>query len=108
MRGYEDVLPGAAERIMLMAEKQSSHRIAMEETIVKRTLNQKTSGLIIGSILALVILGLTLYFAILGLVWLAGILATTTLLTTICVFILGKQPRANDKVLTETQKPTKK
>lgn len=30
LRGYEDVLPGAADRIISMAEKQSKHRQEME------------------------------------------------------------------------------
>lgn len=34
LRGYEDILPGAAERILQMAEKQQNHRLGMEEKII--------------------------------------------------------------------------
>ena len=35
IRGYEEVLPGAADRIIAMAEKQSAHRQAMETKIIE-------------------------------------------------------------------------
>lgn len=35
MRGYEEILPGAADRILSMAERQSQHRQDMEKKIVE-------------------------------------------------------------------------
>ena len=108
MQGYESVLPGSANRILTMAENQSAHRIDMEKSIVKRSLNQKTFGLIMGGVLALVILGVVVYFAILGLVWLAGVLATTSLLGVLIVLVLGKTPNGKDDQKPEPQKRKKK
>ena len=34
IKGYEDILPGAAERIISMAERQSAHRQEMERVMV--------------------------------------------------------------------------
>lgn len=108
MQGYENLLPGSANRILTMAENQSAHRIDMEKSIVKRSLNQKTFGLIMGDVLALVILGVVVYFAILGLVWLAGVLATTSLLGVLIVLFLGKTPNGKDDQEPEPQKRKKK
>lgn len=106
LQGYEDVLKGSAERILSMAEKQSNHRIEMESTVVKRGLNQKSWGVAIGGIALFVILGMVTGFALLGLLWLAGILATTTLLIVLCVFVLGKEP-SDRKKKTPQQAPAK-
>lgn len=35
LSGYEKILPGAADRILSMAEKQSAHRQKMEEKMIK-------------------------------------------------------------------------
>lgn len=48
---YEKTLPGAPDRILVMAEKQVDHRIDVEKTIVKKKFNQSTLGQIIGAIL---------------------------------------------------------
>ena len=50
---YEKTLPGAPDRILVMAEKQVDHRIDVEKTIVKKKFNQSTLGQIIGAILIL-------------------------------------------------------
>ncbi|MGY1488846.1 DUF2335 domain-containing protein [Methylobacillus pratensis] len=34
LQGYEDILPGAAERILVMAENQSQHRIEQEKKVL--------------------------------------------------------------------------
>ena len=34
MKGYDDIVPGAAERILKMAENQQNHRFKLEEKIV--------------------------------------------------------------------------
>ncbi len=108
MQGYESILPGSANRILIMAENQSAHRIDMEKSIVKRSLNQKTLGLVMASVLAIAILGMVVYFAILGLVWLAGVLATTSLLGVLIVLVLGKNPNGKDSQEVEPQKRKKK
>lgn len=108
MQGYENILKGSADRILSMAENQATHRMDIEKSVVKRSLNQKTFGLIMGSVIALVILGITVYFAVLGLVWLAGVLATTTFVAALTILILGRTPSNKDDKEVETPKKKKK
>lgn len=108
MQGYENILKGSADRILSMAENQATHRMEIEKSVVKRSLNQKTFGLIMGSVIALVILGITVYFAVLGLVWLAGVLATTTFVAALTILILGRTPSNKDDKEAETPKKKKK
>lgn len=51
---YEQVLPGSAERIMVMAENQAEHRQSLEETVKtviegdsKRELKERTYGRVV-------------------------------------------------------------
>lgn len=46
IKGYEAILPGAADRIMTMAEKQSSHRQEMERKIVSTESRDSLLGIL--------------------------------------------------------------
>lgn len=43
-RGYEDVLPGAAARILGMAERNQAHRHAQESKVVTGSISSDTRG----------------------------------------------------------------
>lgn len=94
--GYEKVLPGSADRIIKMTESQVNHRINIEGQIVKRSLNQKTLGIIIGGVATVIILFVATYLALKGHDWLAGVMVTTTILGVITVFVLGSKPDNKD------------
>lgn len=42
---YDRVLPGSAERILSMAEKQTIHRISLEEKVVSSNINKESLGM---------------------------------------------------------------
>lgn len=44
LEGYEQLLPGAAERILAMAENYSAHQIAMDEQGLKYTARDVRTG----------------------------------------------------------------
>lgn len=92
---YEKVLPGAADRILSMAEKQLSHRTDLEKEIVAKNFRQSSIGQYIGGILALICLGVSCWLGTNGHDWLGGIIATTTVIGIITVFVLNQ--RANNE-----------
>jgi uncharacterized membrane protein len=51
---YNDVIPNGAERIMVMAERQSAHREALEARVINGNVANQTRGSIFGFILSLV------------------------------------------------------
>ena len=51
---YNEVIPNGAERIMVMAEKQSAHREALEARVVNGNVANQTRGSIFGFIISLV------------------------------------------------------
>ena len=59
---YEEILPGAAERILKMAEYQSAHRRKIEDEVIKSSIENSKRGQIFGVIIALtaIILGFVL------------------------------------------------
>jgi uncharacterized membrane protein len=51
---YGKIVPGAPERILKMAEKQSEHRIELEKVVVKGNSRRENQGLQYGFIISLV------------------------------------------------------
>lgn len=63
---YEKILPGSADRILSMAEKQSEHRQKLENNAVKSQTRNSTLGLIFGFVIVLLFVGLGGYALHLG------------------------------------------
>lgn len=58
LKGYEEVLPGAADRIFTLMEQQSAHRQKLERTALDRGSRSRDRGQILAFVLcALVIVG---------------------------------------------------
>jgi uncharacterized membrane protein len=50
---YELVLPGAAERILAMAERQAEHRQGLEARVIKSNVTGERIGQVFGLVIAL-------------------------------------------------------
>ena len=94
---YDQVVPGAAERIIAMTEQQSKHRQALESKVVASDIFSSKLGLIFGFILGIVaivgglLLGLQgqpIYGTIFGGLYLVGIVG---------VFVFGSQQRRKER-----------
>ena len=55
---YNSAFSGAAERVVAMAERQSSHRHSLESKLLTSNLTNETIGLIIGGIIAVMTLAI--------------------------------------------------
>jgi len=53
LKGYEDILPGAADRIVRMAEKQSEHRQVLEKKVISVETFKSKVGLFLAFIICL-------------------------------------------------------
>lgn len=101
MRGYEEVVPGSAERILKMAEEQSAHRRKMEGIVVPHQLKESRRGQTIAFVLALLGFATTVGLAYLGATAVAGIMAGTTIVGLVYVFVQNRRPPAD---ATESEK----
>lgn len=53
---YEDVLPGSADRIMTMGEKEQDHRHALDITSVQAEIRYSNKGMYIGALLLIILI----------------------------------------------------
>lgn len=53
LRGFEEIVPGAADRIIAMAEQQMAHRIDLEKSIVAHAHTRSYCGLAAGVVVTL-------------------------------------------------------
>ncbi|MDE5560314.1 MAG: DUF2335 domain-containing protein [Bacteroidaceae bacterium] len=92
---YEQILPGATDRILKMAEAQVNHRIKTEETIVTNGLKQSRTGQWLGAILAALFVIVACILGLNGHDGLGGAIGVTTVIAVIVVFVLNKMPSFN-------------
>ena len=88
---YNQAIPNGAERILSMAEKQSTHRMELEKTAVDRQTTQNGRGQIFGLVMGLVGIGSAVWLAMNGHDTVAGIFGTTTIGGLVYVFVIGKK-----------------
>jgi uncharacterized membrane protein len=96
-REYEEILPGAAERILALAERQSSHRQELEKHVMRGDGHRAWAGLIVGGVLAMA--------CIVGGVWLVSLgstaggvsIATSSVVAIAAVFVYGTRSRRDER-----------
>lgn len=64
LKKFDEIVPGAAERILSMAEKEQQHRHQLENEVIKKEIAQKGRGLNFGFTLALLIIVVGAYLLI--------------------------------------------
>lgn len=89
-RAFEEVLPGSADRILAMAENQSSHRMRLEAFAIPQQHIQSNRGQIFGFILGLVGITASAAVGIWG-HWIVGVAIAGGSLGVLTVsFVFGK------------------
>lgn len=59
-RQYDEILPGAAERILLMAETEQKHRLQMQDKIIDAGIKTEQRGQIIAALLVITFSGVAI------------------------------------------------
>jgi len=90
LKGYDSIVENGAERVFQMAERQSSHRMALEKEAISSEIKQSVTGQWMGFILAIVFLLASIYLAIIGHSTLAGVIGGSTILGLVSIFVIGK------------------
>lgn len=105
---YERLIPNGAERMMVLLEKQTGHRIAMESKLVDGRIMATQTGQWMAFVLSILFGSAAAYLGATGHEWLAGTIATTTIIGLAVVFVLGKEPgQQQPKQEAEPNNPTK-
>ena len=90
LRRYEELLPGSADRIIAMAEKQSGHRQKLESDVIGANIINERLGMILGFIICILAISGGVYAVMHG-KSVEGIAAIITpLAALVAVFVYGK------------------
>jgi uncharacterized membrane protein len=97
---YNQHIPNGADRIMAMAEKQSEHRRAMEETIIRSQTEQIRSqtaqsgrGQFFALVIGLVAITAGTVLTLMGHDTVGGVIAVATVIALVFAFITGQRPQ---------------
>jgi uncharacterized membrane protein len=111
LRGYNEIVPGAAERLLVMAEKQQAHRMRLESAVVEGNCKSQSRGMNYGFVIAMtVILGgfMSIYVGkdATGITFIV-----TALASLVGIFIYGKkkqgsQLQSKNRPFEEQKEPT--
>jgi uncharacterized membrane protein len=90
LRGYETLIAGAAERILVIAEEDAKHLRAIEMAALQAARAESRMGQIFGLIIGLAALGTTVAALMLGSPTVAALIGGGTVVGLVSVFILGR------------------
>ncbi len=93
---YNEAVPGGAERILAMAERQGAHREALETTVIVAGVKSQTRGAWFGFIISMTAIMGGIYLVTLGKdgQGLAAIISSLAALT--AVFVVGKRKEGKE------------
>ena len=90
LKGYNEIVPGAAERILAMAEDDAKHLREMEAAALNTARAEARLGQWLGFGIGIAALGTSLAALFLGSPWVAGILGGATVVGLVSVFVVGR------------------
>jgi len=93
LEGYEMLVPGAADRILKVAEAQTAHRIDMESTVIRGDSKRSYLGLLAGFVLSTMVIAGGIYLVALGHDWAGAGLVGLNLTGLAAVFVYGSRLR---------------
>jgi len=94
---YDQILPGAAERIIKMAEDQSTHRREIEKIVIKSKSRDSLLGIIAGFFITIIVALIGAYVAVNGQELGGAILGGTGLVGLVSVFIYGTRSSRKER-----------
>ena len=97
LRKFNEIVPGSADRIIKMAEEQSSHRKDLERKVIDSNISRSKWGQILGFIIAIAGLAVSCIVAIYGNAIAGGIIGVGTLASLVSVFMYGSRTREGEK-----------
>lgn len=105
LEGYERIVPGAADRIIKMAEEQAAHRKNIETIAVKSRARDSLIGIISGLVIAIFTLCAGTFIIYLGKVWSGTILGSAGLVGLVSVFVYGTRSNRKEREFKNSQNP---
>ena len=95
---YEQVLPGAADRIITMAEKQSQHRQEIEKVSIRTNARNSTLGVWFGFILGILTIAGGVFLAYNGRELSGSLIGSAGLIGLVSVFVYGTRSSRKERL----------
>lgn len=95
LEGYERLVPGAADRILSMAETEAEHVRSLDRTALAESVAEIKRGQWFAFVVAMTALAASVAAAALGYPAVAGVVGGTTVVGLVTVFVVGRQARSN-------------
>ena len=90
LEGYERLVQGAAERILVMAESDAKHQQEIEFAALRAAEAEIKRGQLFGFVIGLTALGASMLALAMGSPAVAGVIGGTTVVGLVSVFIIGR------------------
>ena len=97
LQKYDAVVPGLADRLVLQAEKQTTHRIALEKKLLIANIWKSYLGLVFGFLIGSLGIGGGLYLTFVGFNVIGIVFSSATLVSLVMSFVYGSQFRKNNQ-----------
>lgn len=91
LSAYDEIVPGAADRILRMAEKDQDHRIGMEQSALVNDDRYRMIGMMIGAATFIALTGCAVALALVGNNLGAGLFLTATAIGAVATFVNGRR-----------------
>lgn len=96
LKGYEEVLPGAADRIITMAEQQSHHRQQLESKVIRFDELKSVLGLVFAFLIVIAAFIVGAYTALNGKPLFGGVISLAGLAAVVGPFIYQRRQQSQD------------
>ncbi len=90
---YDKIVPGAAERLLRMAEEQSAHRRSLEKKAIDTDSRNSTMGIASALLISLSAFCVVVYAIIVGQIEVAKLVAGGVIVSLVSAFIYGTRSR---------------
>lgn len=91
LNGYNEIVPGAAERILAMAEADALHRREIEAACISHEAAETKRGQVFGLTVCAMALGLCAFAAYIGQPWVASVVGGSTIVSLAVAFVQGRK-----------------
>ena len=103
LAGYEQIMPGLADRIVTMAEQQGEHRRQLEHQRItaqiadgRASRNEARIGQVFGLVIGLAAIAAGAYLALNEAQWVGGFIGTGGVMGLVAVFVKGRIPNSTN------------
>ena len=98
LREFDNIVPGSAERIIQMAEKQVEHRQFLEKTVVTGDSRRAFYGLWVGAFVALCVLAGAVFLIYTGHDIAGAVVGGLDIVGLVSVFVYGTARRRSERI----------